>query len=995
MNKVLLLLWLLPTLAWGQSFGTDTYTALYRDPIECRSAAATARNGQECLTTSTGARYICQTPASGGNPLTCDSLSEWIASGGLSSGAGTPGGSTTQLQYNNAGVFAGITGATTSNGSTLSLASPIITGSLAIEAGRLSYNDTAGRIAVGDGTTGRYLHPVLSAGSDCPSSPGARTAVIGEVCVDQDDGHLWMCKNPAAGGTSSVLCDTLADWESVWQAASEVPFTPGGTIAATNVQAAISEVASEAAGGQIASAVPFTPVGTIAATNVQAAIAEVATEAGTGTAGTLTDPTSCIANVTTATLGQLCTDLDTTTLWSCVAPAAGGASTTVCDDPNDWGATAPIATTWQAVMAAGHTYGLAVDLASAMKVGNDTLGIYEYTWADATGLHKQVSPADNYSTVIATGKNYALYRNDGTTALWTMTEAGALTLGSAVTIDNSAAAVVKPFRAAAGAAPSTTNTCSYDTTANRYKCGNGTVSNTLAWLSEVGAGTIVDDNINVGNGTTSQAKAVPTCTDTGGNHLNYDASTNTFSCGTSGSGGSAGTTVDDSLNLGNGTISEVKAVPTCTDTGGNHLNYNASTNAFSCGTSSSASGSATTIDDNLLIGNGTISEAKVLPSCTDTGGNHLNYNASTNTLSCGTSGGAGSFNGDVTGTFNLSGDITPTTLSANADDYAPTSLSTNSVVRVSSDKLVSITGLTGGADGRIIALVNIGTFPILLTKESTASTAANRFGFDSDVYLWPSQSVTLIYNSTSTRWRALTVGGLYSQLDPTTRFILVDEFMGGVTTAQLGWGAFGGGGGAQSCQMGASAGSATNKAIGIVQCDTGTANAGTMSYMAAASGNGAIWPGQGQMVFAWRVDIETLATSAEDMTALVGVHDASTALSTLPNNGIYFYYDRATAGDFWRIATASGGTRTVTTTSEPVTTQFIWLMAITNSDWTSVSFFARPNGQETWNYLGVSTTNMPTSATVTYLAMKINKTLGNAQRNISVDSVFLYYNMKR
>lgn len=49
-----------------------------------------------------------------------------------------------------------------------------------------------------------------------------------------------------------------------------------------------------------------------------------------------------------------------------------------------------------------------------------------------------------------------------------------------------------------------------------------------------------DDNIMIGNGTTWQTKAVPTCTDTAGNHLNYDASTNTVSCGTSAPGGLTG-----------------------------------------------------------------------------------------------------------------------------------------------------------------------------------------------------------------------------------------------------------------------------------------------------------------------------------------------------------------------------------------------------------------------------------------------------------------------
>lgn len=45
-----------------------------------------------------------------------------------------------------------------------------------------------------------------------------------------------------------------------------------------------------------------------------------------------------------------------------------------------------------------------------------------------------------------------------------------------------------------------------------------------------------DDTLWVGDGAgTAAAKTLPACTDSGGNHLNYDASTNTFSCGTSSS----------------------------------------------------------------------------------------------------------------------------------------------------------------------------------------------------------------------------------------------------------------------------------------------------------------------------------------------------------------------------------------------------------------------------------------------------------------------------
>lgn len=54
-----------------------------------------------------------------------------------------------------------------------------------------------------------------------------------------------------------------------------------------------------------------------------------------------------------------------------------------------------------------------------------------------------------------------------------------------------------------------------------------------------------DDTVIVSNATAWQAKAIPDCDDAGGNHLNYDTATNAFSCGTSGSAASltVGTTV--------------------------------------------------------------------------------------------------------------------------------------------------------------------------------------------------------------------------------------------------------------------------------------------------------------------------------------------------------------------------------------------------------------------------------------------------------------------
>lgn len=72
-------------------------------------------------------------------------------------------------------------------------------------------------------------------------------------------------------------------------------FTAAGNLAAANLSGTNT-------GNQTASTVSFTPTGTIAATNVQAAIAEVAAEAGGGTAYTYTGSSVGLSTVVNATV---------------------------------------------------------------------------------------------------------------------------------------------------------------------------------------------------------------------------------------------------------------------------------------------------------------------------------------------------------------------------------------------------------------------------------------------------------------------------------------------------------------------------------------------------------------------------------------------------------------------------------------------------------------------------------------------------------------------
>jgi len=108
---------------------------------------------------------------------------------------------------------------------------------------------------------------------------------------------------------------------------------------------------------------------------------------------------------------------------------------------------------------------------------------------------------------------------------------------------------------------------------------------------------------------------------------------------------------------------------------------------------------------------------------------------------------------DIQESWLLSGDISPAQITAQADDYNPTGLSTASVLRLDTDASRDITGLAGGANGRPVLIMNVGANDIVLKDESASSTAANRFALNADITIAPDQTVGLWYDGTSSRWR--------------------------------------------------------------------------------------------------------------------------------------------------------------------------------------------------------------------------------------------------
>ena len=125
------------------------------------------------------------------------------------------------------------------------------------------------------------------------------------------------------------------------------------------------------------------------------------------------------------------------------------------------------------------------------------------------------------------------------------------------------------------------------------------------------------------------------------------------------------------------------------------------------------------------------------------------------------------------------GDISPTQILANQNDYNPTGLADAVILRLTTDASRNISGLQGGADGRVISIVNIGSNNIVLTDEDALSLAANRFALTGNLTLRSDQGVVLVYDSTSSRWRIAASGG---PVDAS------DILSGTVATARLGSG---------------------------------------------------------------------------------------------------------------------------------------------------------------------------------------------------------------
>jgi len=215
-----------------------------------------------------------------------------------------------------------------------------------------------------------------------------------------------------------------------------------------------------------------------------------------------------------------------------------------------------------------------------------------------------------------------------------------------------------------------------------------------------------DDTTLISDGSSIQAVAVPNCPNDGAHGLVYSTSTNTIACASisTGSGGAPTTstyvtTADETSTLTNSRRLVAGTNVTFNTATAGQLIVSASGGGISTPVSVANGGTNLTAatDDNLMVGDGTTWQSKTVGDCQDSGGNHLNYTASTNTISCGTS--SGGSGGSPTFSF-----AAPNGAGSNQGNATALTNDFNSIITVASGAGVRLPSTTGG----LVMVANFG-----------------------------------------------------------------------------------------------------------------------------------------------------------------------------------------------------------------------------------------------------------------------------------------------
>ncbi len=116
-------------------------------------------------------------------------------------------------------------------------------------------------------------------------------------------------------------------------------------------------------------------------------------------------------------------------------------------------------------------------------------------------------------------------------------------------------------------------------------------------------------------------------------------------------------------------------------------------------------------------------------------------------------------NTSIGGTFTTGNTVT-TTDTGTQNNYSPTGIANATILRLNPGSALTITGITGGVNGRHLIIENVsGTAAVTLANENASSTAANRLNMLGATGTVMSSNVNtavhLVYDGTASRWKPI------------------------------------------------------------------------------------------------------------------------------------------------------------------------------------------------------------------------------------------------
>jgi len=341
----------------------------------------------------------------------------------------------------------------------------------------------------------------------------------------------------------------------------------------------------------------------------------------------------------------------------------------------------------------------------------------------------------------------------------------------------------------------------------------------------------------------------------------------------------------------------------------------------------------------------------------------------------------------------ISGIISPTD-STKQNDYNPTNLATSSEIRWNGTSSIGLTGLSGGAAGREILITNVTTDYLLwLESENTASSATNRFILPEGrpAFLMPNDSISLIYDSTTSRWRVKEWAsrGTSMGLSFFSDFIGAGAYNANTACTELEIIQNGGGTGA-SAQVGSYLQNTTERPVGILQVDTGTTATG--SFGIYLSGTNVLIPTLGPAIFVARVAVETAVSGTETFTVECGFADGATTIT----DGVIWEYRWSGSAAEWSQTRYAASSATRSNTGSPTAgTNYIWLVIFMNAGWTRADYIYSDDSIS-FTKSDSPTTGLPSSAQIVSVKpIRIAKSVGTTQRNADIDFCGYRYDIVR